>query len=133
MLCMAEFLAILARNEWALCGVAAAWRWRKSGRYGHGEFVCLWSQDLVEGVRVQQYGVGLFLHRSVLPCLHSWHAVSSRILLARFKLARGRFLTVMVVYAPTSQRKKERTQGVFQGGKRGGCVCGSVRLFRDHW
>ena len=62
----------------------------------------MWAQQLHSEARKQHYGVGLFVHRSVLPCLHSWAAVSSRVLLARFSLARGRYLTILVVYAPVS-------------------------------
>ena len=104
---LVEFLAILLAQQWSLCAVAAAWRWRESGRYEHGEFECLWSQSLLEGGE-QHYGVGLFLHRSLLPALHSWHPVSSRVVVARFALARGRYLTVMAVYAPVSGRKSAR-------------------------
>ena len=105
---LADFLAILKRCRWELCAVAAAWRWRESGRYEHGEFVCLWSQRVYVDVGKQHYGVGLFLHRSVLPSLRSWLPVSSRVLVARFSLARGRFLTVMAVYAPVSSQTSAR-------------------------
>ncbi len=61
-----------------------------------------------EDERKQHYGVGLFVHQSILPCLQSWLPVSSRVLLARFSMARGRFLSVMVVYAPVSGQKAAR-------------------------
>ena len=105
--CLTHFLAAVRRSAWQMCAVSAAWRWRKSGRYGHGDFECLWSQSLTEG-EGQHYGVGLFVHSSVLPSLVSFVPVSSRVLLARFAMARGRYMTVVVVYAPVSGKKNPR-------------------------
>ena len=99
-----QFLQALKVRKWELCGVAGAWKWRNSGSYvmEGSEFVCLWSQNIVDGYA--RAGVGLFVHRDLLPSLLSWQPVSDRVMVARFAAARKRSISVVVAYAPTGNR-----------------------------
>lgn len=93
---------ILSQHKLSLCGVAGSWKWT-TGQHDCHDHTILWSGTEGKG---HGYGVGLTIANRDEHCLKSWEAVSNRLLWARFE---GTIkLSIVVAYAPTSDKKEDR-------------------------
>ena len=97
-----ELRARLEQNQVQICGLVGAWKW-KTDEHIEGRHTILWSGTEASG---HGCGVGLLLGARERSCLTSWEAVSDRLLWARFSGTIN--LSVVVAYAPTSERHAHR-------------------------